>query len=197
MPDLLTFDAVVLAGGGSRRMGGEDKTSLLVGGVSLLERALSAVAEAEQIVVVGPSRPVVATVRWAREDPVGGGPAAALAAGLHGLTAPIVVALAADLPFVTAAVVTRLVEAARPSGAVVADAGEAPQWLLGAWPRELLQTALAGDQVGRSLRRSLAPLSARLITADETVPEWFDCDEPADLQAAKELLDGRAGHLAG
>jgi molybdopterin-guanine dinucleotide biosynthesis protein A len=192
----LRYDAVVLAGGSSRRMGG-DKTMLLVGGVSLLDRALAAVSGAEQIVVVGPARPVKVTVQWTREEPAGAGPAAALAAGLRELTAPIVVALAADLPFVTAQAVARLVNAAEPSGAVIADAAGAPQWLLGAWPRQLLTDALAGDQVGRSLRASLAPLGPALLVADETAPEWFDCDEPADLQAAKELLDGRAGHLAG
>ncbi|MCW2548790.1 MAG: Molybdopterin-guanine dinucleotide biosynthesis protein A-like protein [Mycobacterium sp.] len=191
------YDAVVLAGGGSRRMGGTDKTSLLVGGVPLLERALAAVAGAAEIVVVGLPRPVAVAVRWAREEPPGAGPAAALAAGLRGLTAPIVIALAGDLPFVTAGVVARLVSAAQPSGAVIADAGGAPQWLLGAWPRSLLQDALAGDQEGRSLRASLAPLRPQLLAPEETAPEWFDCDEPADLQAAKELLDGRAGHLAG
>jgi molybdopterin-guanine dinucleotide biosynthesis protein A len=189
---VLRYDAVVLAGGASRRMGGPDKTALLVGGIALLDRALSAVGDAGQIVVVGPSRPVAAAVRWAREEPVGAGPAAALAAGLAGLTAPVVVVLAADLPFVTAGVVTRLVDVAGPSGAVIVDDGGAPQWLLGAWPRELLVAAFAGDQVGRSLRGSLAPLGPKLLIADETVPEWFDCDEPADLQAAKELLDGRA-----
>jgi molybdopterin-guanine dinucleotide biosynthesis protein A len=177
-------------------MGGPDKTSLVVGGLSLLDRALAAVAEARQIVVVGPPQSVTATVRWAREEPVGSGPAAALAAGLRELSAPIIVALAADLPFVTPGVVTRLVAAAQTSGAVIADAGGAPQWLLGAWPRELLVDALAGDQTGRSLRASLQPLSPVLLAADQTVPEWFDCDEPADLKAAKELLNERAGRLA-
>jgi molybdenum cofactor guanylyltransferase len=178
-------------------MGGSDKTALVVGGVALLERVVAAVSAAAQIVVVGPPRPLAVPVRWTREQPAGGGPAAALAAGLVGLNAPIVVALAADLPFVTPAVVTRLVAAADPAGAVIADGGGAPQWLLGAWPRELLQEALAGDQVGRSLRAALAPLHPELLTPQQTAPEWFDCDEPADLQAAKELLDGRAGHLAG
>jgi molybdopterin-guanine dinucleotide biosynthesis protein A len=191
------YDAVVLAGGGSRRMGGTDKTALLVGGVPLLERALAAVSGAGQIVVVGPPRPVPVSVTWTREDPVGAGPAAALAAGLRGLTAPVVVALAGDLPFVTTEVVRRLVGSAGACGAVIADAGGAPQWLLGAWPRELLTEALADNQTGRSLRRALAPLGPELLAPLETAPEWFDCDEPADVQAAKELLDGRAGHLAG
>jgi molybdenum cofactor guanylyltransferase len=191
------YDAVVLAGGGSRRMGGSDKTALRLGGVPLLERAVAAVSGAEQIVVVGVPRPLALTVRWTHEEPAGGGPAAALAAGLVGLSAPIVVALAADLPFVTAGVVTRLVAAADPAGAVIADAGGAPQWLLGAWPRELLQEALAGDQTGRSLRGALGPLRPQLLAPRESAPEWFDCDEPADVQAAKELLDGRAGYLAG
>ncbi len=190
------YDAVVLAGGTSRRMGGGDKTALSLDGLSLLERALDAVAGAERVIVVGPSRPTVREVLWTREEPVGGGPAAALAAGLALIAAPVVVALAADLPFVTAATVDRLRQAAEPAGAVLVDPGGAPQWLLGAWPTDVLRAALEGDQAGRSLRAALSPVGSALVSPHSDQPEWFDCDEPADLRAAKELLDERAGRLA-
>ena len=190
------YDAVVLAGGTSRRMGGGDKTSLDVGGLALLDRALSALADASRIVVVGTPRPTVRSVRWTLEDPPGGGPAAALAAGLTDVTASIVVALAADLPLITPATIGRIVAAAQPSGAVLVDAGGAPQWLLGAWPIEVLRTALSGDQAGRSLRAALAPLAPACVTSEDGSPEWFDCDRPSDLDTAKELLDERAGRLA-
>lgn len=190
------YDAVVLAGGASRRMGGGDKTALSFDGLPLLDRALGAVAWADQVIVVGPVRPTVREVRWTREDPIGGGPAAALAAGLACVSAPLVVALAADLPFVTTSTVTRLLAAAEPAGAVLADPGGAPQWLLGAWPTGVLGRALRGDQFGQSLRAALAPLGPALVTPRGVRPEWFDCDKPADVQAAKELLDERAGRLA-
>ncbi len=180
------FDAIVLAGGASRRMGGGDKTALEVGGVSLLERALRAVGGANSVVVVGAPRPVPMPVCWAREDPEGAGPAAALAAGLPHTSSAVVVTLAADLPFVTAATIGRLVRAADPHGAVLVDAGRRAQWLLAAWPRDLLSGALAGDQTGRSLRGAYARLTPALVAA-EGPREWLDCDEPADLQHAREI----------
>jgi molybdopterin-guanine dinucleotide biosynthesis protein A len=190
------FDAVILAGGGSRRMGGGDKTTLLVGGVSLLDRALEAACGAGRIVVVGAERPTARSVHWAREDPPGGGPAAALAAGLQHVSAPLVLVLAADLPFVSAAVAQTLLHQAHPRGAVLTDDSGAAQWLLGAWPAAALRSAFSGDQHGRSLRATLAPLDPVFLTAGEGLPAWFDCDEPADVSAAKELIDERAGRLA-
>jgi molybdopterin-guanine dinucleotide biosynthesis protein A len=193
---MTAFDAVVLAGGGSRRMGGGDKTALPVAGVSLLDHVLLAVADARLTVVVGAERPTVRVVQWTREQPPGGGPAAALACGLRSVTAAMVVVLAGDLPFVTPGTVGRLLAAARPAGAVMVDDAGRPQWLLSCWPTKLLRGALSGEQEDRSLREQLRSLtSVRLEPADGR-PEWFDCDDPADLAAAKELLDEPAGHLA-
>ncbi|MER5478427.1 DUF6457 domain-containing protein [Streptomyces sp. NPDC002734] len=132
------FDAVVLAGGAARRLGGADKPGVRVGGRALLDRVLAACADAGRTVVVADPRSTARPVRWARESPPGGGPVAALAAGLELTTADVVVVLSADLPFLDAATVHRLVHtltapasaAARTGGAVsatgtAADAVEA------------------------------------------------------------------------
>ncbi|SCK23482.1 molybdenum cofactor guanylyltransferase [Streptomyces sp. WMMB 714] len=92
-------DAVVLAGGGARRLGGADKPAVTVGGRPLLDRVLSACADATATVVVGPRRPTPRPVTWVREEPPGGGPLAALDAGLRHTTEPLVLVLSADLPF--------------------------------------------------------------------------------------------------
>lgn len=102
---------MILAGGAARRLGGRDKPGLLVGGARLLDHAVAACAGARRIVVVGPERPTVIPVAWVREDPPGGGPVAALAAGLAAVSAPVTLLLAADLPFVTREVTERLVAA--------------------------------------------------------------------------------------
>jgi len=110
------FAAVVLSGGTGARLGGTDKAALEVGGRTLLERALAAVAGAAEVVVVGPAIDTAgqaAAVRFVVEDPPGGGPAAGLLAGLAALStgAGTVVVLAVDMPYVGSATVSRLLDA--------------------------------------------------------------------------------------
>lgn len=110
----MTWAAVILAGGGARRLDGADKARLEHGGRPLLARALDAVAAAAEVVVVGPEVPTPRPVRFTREEPAGGGPLAGAAAGVAAL-APghdHVVVLAVDMPHVTADTVGRLLAAA-------------------------------------------------------------------------------------
>ncbi|WP_281157231.1 NTP transferase domain-containing protein, partial [Streptomyces sp. HYC2] len=107
----LAHDAVVLAGGAARRLGGADKPGLRVGGRALLDRVLAACADADTTVVVADPRPTARPVRWAREEPAGAGPLAALDAGLRHTTADHVVVLSADLPFLERDTVRRLLTA--------------------------------------------------------------------------------------
>jgi molybdopterin-guanine dinucleotide biosynthesis protein A len=189
MPD---FAAVVLAGGAARRMGGTAKPVLPVGGVPLLQRVLTAVGGADPVIVVGPpslSPLVPPPGRVVQEEPLGGGPVIAAHAGVRLLTRTgIVVLLAADLPFLTADVVARLVaEVNDDDGAVLVDATGRPQWLCGAWRIERLATRLAGAAPGASLRSTLGDLRLRLTSVDSQVaPPWFDCDTPTDLEQAEE-----------
>lgn len=123
------YDAVVLAGGAARRLGGEDKPALNLGGATLLDRVLAACRDASSTVVVGPRRPTARPVVWAREDPPGGGPLPALAAALARVNEDVVVVLAADLPFVAPRTVSglleRLAEAAAGAGGTAGTSGGA------------------------------------------------------------------------
>ncbi|MFC9236000.1 DUF6457 domain-containing protein [Streptomyces decoyicus] len=125
MNDLTDYDTIVLAGGAARRLGGADKPSLSVGGRPLLDRVLATCPDAAITVVVGPRRPATRAVVHALEDPPGGGPLAALDAGLRHTTAPTVLVLSADLPFLTAATVRSLLEAATRTGAAATPGGGA------------------------------------------------------------------------
>jgi molybdopterin-guanine dinucleotide biosynthesis protein A len=107
------YDAVVLAGGAARRLGGADKPGVRVGGRALLDRVLAACAGAATTVVVAAPRATARPVVWAREDPPGGGPLAALEAGLRHTTAEYVVVLSADLPFLEEETVRRLLATLR------------------------------------------------------------------------------------
>jgi molybdopterin-guanine dinucleotide biosynthesis protein A len=206
------FDAVVLAGGRGTRLGGADKPGLVVGQRTLVGSVVSAVtgAGAARVVVVGPERPAALTpgtgspgtgggeqVRYTGEDPPGGGPVAALRCGLAEVSAPDVVLVAADLPFLRPAHVTRLLaglagEAG--TGVVLLDTSGRPQWLASSWPAALLRAALRG-YTGSSLRGVLGPLEPVLLP-DETAagkpPPWLDCDTADDLRAARDWA-ARAG----
>lgn len=169
------YDGLVLAGGRSRRMGRPDKAELVVGGRSMLAAARNALSHAERSVVVGPGGDVL-------EEPPGGGPVAAIAAGLTRLSAEVVVVLAADLPFVTVDAVQTLADAAP---AVALDDRGVPQYLLAAYLSADLHRALPEQPEGASLRSVVEAMAPRAITLDGTPPPWWDCDTPKQLAQAR------------
>ena len=187
VPAAAPYDAVVLAGGAARRMGGRDKVALDVGGRPILDRVLDAVADAATCVVVGPQRPTARPVTWVREEPPGGGPAAALAAALPALGAEWVALLAGDLPFLTSDDVRALRAAAvGHAGAVFVDGERAPQWLAGVWEVAALRRCRWAP--GDSLRRHLTALAPALVLPpDRAAAPWLDCDTAQDLQRARGL----------
>ncbi|WP_405868605.1 NTP transferase domain-containing protein [Streptomyces sp. NBC_01515] len=184
-------DAIVLAGGAARRLGGADKPGLRVGGRALLDRVLTACADAGTTVVVADPRPTVRPVRWAREEPPGAGPVAALDAGLRCTTAEAVVVLSADLPFLEVATVRRLLTALRSSGAegvLLTDADGRDQPLVAAYRASALRRELAaltdehGSLTGLPLRRLTGALE--LTRVPDPVAS-FDCDTWDDLATAR------------
>jgi molybdopterin-guanine dinucleotide biosynthesis protein A len=189
MSSLAPFAAVVLAGGRAARLGGQSKPQLDVGGRSMLATVLTAVEGAEPRVVVGPPQPVPDGVLRVREEPPGGGPVPALAAGLVAVgDAEVVAVLAADLPFLTRAVVTALRERLTGDGVLVVDDTTRDQLLLGVWRTDTLRGAMAGARPHTPLRAVLAPLAVRRYHPPVTPglpPPWTDCDTPAELARAR------------
>ncbi|TQJ54326.1 NTP transferase domain-containing protein [Streptomyces sp. SLBN-115] len=184
-------DAVVLAGGGARRLGGADKPGVRVGGRALLDRVLGACADARTTVVVADPRPTARPVRWAREDPPGAGPVAALDAGLRHTAADDVLVLSADLPFLAADTVRRLLTALRAGaaeGVLLTDADGRDQPLVAAYRTAALRRELAvltvgeGGLTGLPLRRLTAGLD--LTRVPDPVAS-FDCDTWDDIAAAR------------
>ena len=188
-PVTQAHDAVVLAGGRGSRLGGADKPSVRVGGRTLLDRVLAACRDAATTVVVGPRRPCHRPVTWTRERPPGTGPLAAVDAGLRLVSQPVVVLLAADLPFLDRPTVHRLLDLPEGvDGAVLTDRDGRQQPLVAAYRTEPLrrEIALLATEYG-----SLAGLPLRLLPAGLTlhrVPGGdaaLDCDTRQDLAAAR------------
>lgn len=171
----------MLTGGTAARMGGVAKADLVLDGVTFLERSLAAVAAADEVVVVGTPTTTSVPVVWAMEDPPGGGPAAGLLAGVAALSQPVdlLVVLAVDMPFVTAATVARLVDAAAAEGAdggVLVD-GDARRQLAAAYRRAALQRS--GEAFGLSMHALVDGL--RLASVPAVGDEARDVDRWADL----------------
>ncbi|GAB3700891.1 molybdenum cofactor guanylyltransferase [Mariniluteicoccus flavus] len=179
------FDALILGGGRSSRMGGVDKATLSYRSHSLLERALDACSGAAATVVVAPDSPAVGTARRVLEDPPFGGPVAGIAAGMTDLAyagpAPWVLVLAVDYPESPAAV-ARLLDAAEDVPGVDAyaavDGAGFRQNLLALYRRPALDGALAalGGVRDRSVRSLVAPLNVVEVPLDDALVG--DVDDP-------------------
>ncbi|WP_216907998.1 NTP transferase domain-containing protein [Nocardia noduli] len=182
-------DAIVLAGGRASRMGGIDKPGLVIGGRTLLDAALSAVAGCGRTVVVGPHRPdLAARFLQVREVPPGSGPVAAVDAGLRALDvdpAPLVVVLAADMPFLTAAAIATLLRQEAETGAdavFAADDDGRPQYLIGLWRRAALVAELGKlDSLINQPMKALIPTETVIVP----VPGVADVDTDDELQRAR------------
>jgi molybdopterin-guanine dinucleotide biosynthesis protein A len=188
------YAAVVLAGGRGARLGGRAKPQLVVGDRTILAAVLAAVADAEERVVVGPPQSVPDGVLVVREQPPGGGPVAALRAGLGHVTADVVAVLAGDLPFLTPELVGDLRSRLTGDGVLVVDDAGRDQLLLGVWRTARLRAALPEVAAHVPVRRVLAPLAVRRLrpsVPDGTPPPWTDCDTPGDLDRARAWVSGR------
>jgi molybdopterin-guanine dinucleotide biosynthesis protein A len=180
-------------------MGGADKAAIPVAGQSMLTRVLAAVHDADPQVVVGrvpPDLPV--QVASTSEEPPGGGPVAATAAGLALVPEGVsfTALLAADLPLLTGEAIDVLrltVESAPLQGAVYRDAEGRRQTLCGVWRTSALREAVAklaeerGGLHGASMHALLDHL--RFIEVSwrrPGPPPWFDCDTDDDLRTAEE-----------
>jgi molybdopterin-guanine dinucleotide biosynthesis protein A len=188
------FDAVILAGGTGRRLGGVDKAGLVVAGLPLLDRVLLASAAAGRTVVVGERRSTVRPVCWTREDPPGGGPLAGIAAGLalnsiaESDVAALTVVLATDLPWLRAADLERLIAAlkAEPGAeaAVFTDSTGRLQPLAAAYRTRPIRSALAavGPVHGKPVK---LVLHALVVVTVPDLGAAGDCDTPDQLAAAR------------
>jgi molybdenum cofactor guanylyltransferase len=184
--------AVVLAGGASQRFP-PDKLAQLVDDESLLDRALASLPDEFGVVVVGSARQVARSVIFTLENPPGGGPAAALVAGVRRAlagSADAVVAMPADMPLGGESVRTLLSRledepAAQAVVGVDAQGREQPLQLALRPPAAKALVAAAGPSgaAGVSARRLLNALRPGLITQMLAPAELWDIDTPDQLRA--------------
>lgn len=185
MPDPLpTYAAVVLAGGRATRLDGVDKAGVEVAGRTLLARALDAVADALEVVVVGEAVPTALPATFVVEDPRHGGPVAGLLTGRDALRGdPAYVAvLAVDMPHLTPGTLTRLrAAAAGRDGAALTDPDGRRQLAL-VLDTARLDAVAPGreDRHGHPVHRMLSGLD--LVDVAPLGQEHRDVDTWSDLR---------------
>ncbi|WP_461165278.1 molybdenum cofactor guanylyltransferase [Arthrobacter sp. R4-81] len=195
------FDALILAGGRSSRLGGVPKSGLMYDGETLLVRAIAAAQGAAKTVVVGPDPGgLPAGVLAVREDPPYSGPASAIAAGVAALAegrtgrpSPLTLILACDMPRSAVAVGVLRQNLGFSAAAANPDSGSdgvmavSPQGrkqpLAGLYRTDSLQRAVDEARLRGGLRDAsvfslLARLDVRLVTvpagSTDDVDTWDD-----------------------
>ena len=181
--------ALVTCGGTSRRLGGRDKTREALGATTVLDHLLDGLPETWPVVCVGEQRPTTRPVTWVREQPPGGGPVAALAAGLTAVATPTCVVLAGDMPFAGPAAADLAAVLRHDDGveAVVATDGEGrSQPLLAAYRTGALRAALPDDPPGARLMGVLDRLRVTALALPH--PFTLDVDTPEALARARHIV---------
>lgn len=185
------FDAIVLAGGRSSRLGGVDKASLRRDGTTLLATVCDGLGAARQLVIVGEVDEPPARAKVVREDPPFAGPAAAIAAGMDALAdqnarAEWIAILACDLPAAGPAVdqlCRRALDGTTADALVAKDNSGHLQSLLGLYRTEPLRRALLAfdDLTGCSVRNVMRGLNLEEIEVPEGTTD--DVDTWQDVEA--------------
>ena len=183
--------AIVIAGGESRRFGADKLALRDAQGRGLLEVTVAGVAQsADPVIVVGPERTLAIDVVWAQEDPPGGGPCAALIAGVAHLPddATHVAVLAGDAPAGGLAVeaLRRVIDDA--AAAVVTDPSGREQPMTAIYAVEPLKAALAAYGGGRDrpIREVLDDLRQQTVVS--IIDQW---SASADIDRTEDA--GRLG----
>lgn len=201
--------AIVLAGGRASRFGG-DKLHAELSGMSLLDRAITAVAEvAEEVVIAGPARPSWralpgTSIRSVVDAEPFAGPLAALAGALSTAHGSLAIVVGGDMPALVPAVLELLLQRVAPdiAGTMPVEAAILAAQEPGA-KRQVLPLAIhvaAGwAAAGAALAagdRSLVRVLDRLATVEIRAAEWLaldpagrtlvDVDAPADLDRLRD-----------
>jgi molybdenum cofactor guanylyltransferase len=187
----MTFSALLLAGGESRRMG-RDKATMGLGGRPLWKRQLELLRALcpEQIFISARTQPawLPNNVELLLDDPPSRGPLSGLAKALVTLRTTHLIALAVDMPFMTADEFRKLLERTREDCGVVPIVWDRAEPLAAIYPAAAaadFQRALAGSDFSlQSLVSKLAAAAKIKLwpVANEAVHLYRSVNEPSDVK---------------
>ncbi len=188
------LSAIVLAGGMSTRFG-SDKSRAMLGENSLIDVLLNSLPQDMDIIVVGPAIEKTSNyVRFTREDPPGGGPVAAICAGLELIDTEFVAIIATDMPFASQ-IFDGLIGALPISedALIPLDSEGVLQPLCALYRTISLRSAITklGEVSGQSMRNLTKLLDVRELRLSPALERiLIDIDTPSDLERAISLKAG-------
>jgi molybdenum cofactor guanylyltransferase len=190
----MTFAALLLAGGESRRMG-RDKATMEFQGRPLWERQL------ELLRALGPEKIFVSArtmpswlpdnVELLLDDPPPRGPISGVTKALAAIRTTHLIVLAVDMPFVTADEFRRLLKLATEDCGIVPTIGDRAEPLAAIYPARAgtdFQASLAGpDWSLRSVVRKMVEVGkVMLCPVAETSPNLYrSVNEPSDIKEGR------------
>ncbi len=185
---------IITAGGASRRMG-QDKRTLELGGTTLLLRAISTALTCSKAVVVVTDQvlpDLPAGVSQVHDIWPGAGPLGAVATGLESLPEGVHAVFACDMPYVTATVLTVLMELCDEKDAAVPIIDGRMEPLCAAYHSRSLPALRAEIESGeRALHRALLKLEVRTVSeleigrVDPLLRCLININTPDDYNIAK------------
>jgi molybdopterin-guanine dinucleotide biosynthesis protein A len=199
-----TRSAAILAGGRATRFGGRDKSALVVGGATILDRQLATLGTvSDDLLIVGApasafarEQDVRATARCIADIVPGCGPLGGLHAALTAARHSALLLVACDMPFLTAAFAEYLLSLAGEADAVVPRTERGYHPLCAVYTRACLEPAAARLADRRLAMRELVDgVRTRIVPLDD-IQRFGDPDRllanvntPADF-AGLEALQG-------
>lgn len=191
---MMTLTAVLVAGGGSRRMG-RDKATIEFEGRPLWERQLETLRAAgpESILVSARMRPswLPDEVELLLDDPPSRGPLSGLAKALAVIPTTHLIALAVDMPFMTGAQLGVLCGLAAEGRGIVPVIAERAEPLAAIYPAEAAEdfaTALGGPDFSlqRVIRNLAIDQKVRLFSIPARHEHFYrSVNEPGDLKEGR------------
>jgi molybdopterin-guanine dinucleotide biosynthesis protein A len=188
------WSAAILAGGRARRLGGQDKSALIVDGVRLLDRQIAVLRPlTDTILLVGYPGPAPASCTAVADHRPGTGPLGAVSTALSAAPTERVLILATDLPFLTTEFLSFLARADENADAVVPVSGGQWQPLCAMYHRRvrpMLDAAI--DRGELAVHAAIARLNPLLIADDRLAP--FDPERRlfANINTPDDLRHWRA-----
>lgn len=188
---------VILAGGEGRRIGG-NKPLRVLGGNTLLHRALVQARQwSDQVAIAVRDEAQLGgcAATSISDEPGLEGPLAGLVSALrfaHANRAEVVLSVPADMPFLPADLPGRLGERMGQAAAAIASSGGHLHPVCGLWRVSSLAVAPAYLASGRRSIRGFAQAAGFTAVEwpTEPVDPFFNINSPEDLAAAERLLAG-------